>query len=142
MMVKKAAADNRLKVVDVEETVKQQAEKAKESYEGWIAFNRSLMEEALKAIDMQIELMLSMQLGYLGFLQQVMEVKPMMKPFSHHLSPYAEHLEQMGEFHKEFLEIKKKKVEKLTRNLQKYHRKAFETTLSSFDKYCDMLSTA
>ena len=141
-MVKKAAADNRLKVVDVEETVKQQAEKAKESYGEWVAFNKSLMEEALKAMDMQFELMLSMQLGYLNFLQQIMELKPMMKPFAHHLSPYAEHLENVGEYHKEFLEIKKRKIEKLTRNLQKYHRKAFETTISAFDKYCDMLSTA
>jgi hypothetical protein len=131
-----------LKVVDVEETVKRQAEKAKESYEVWITFNKSLMEEALKIMDMQLELMLSMQLGYLAFLQQVMEVKPIIKPFARHLSPYAEHLEYMGEFHKEFLELKKNKVEKLTRDLQKYHRKAFETTVSSFDKYCDMLSTA
>ena len=135
-------AQERLKVVDVEESVRKQAERAKESYQGLIAFNKSLMEEALKAMDMQLELMLSMQLGFLDFLQNTLEIKPMIKPFEHHLSPYAEHMEHVGEFNKEFLEIKKRKVEKLTRNLQRYHKKAVESTMSAFDKYCDLLSTA
>ncbi len=139
-MVRKTA--ERLKVVDVEESVRQQAEKAKESYRGMLEFNRSLIEESLKALDMQLEMMLSMQLGFLDFLQNILEVKPIVKPFAHHLTPYAEHLEHVGEYNKEFLEIKKKKVEKLTRNLQKYHKKAVASTLSAFDKYCDMLSTA
>lgn len=139
-MVKKA--QERLKVVDVEESVKQQAERAKESYEGWIAFNKAIMEESLKAMEMQLELMLSMQLGFLDFLQNTLEVKPIIKPFEHHLSPYAEHMKHIGEFNKEFLEIKKRKVEKLTRNLQRYHKKAVESTISAFDKYCDLLSTA
>lgn len=139
-MVKKA--EGRLKVVDVEKSVRKQTERAKESYQGWIAFNKSVMEEALKAMDMQLELMLSMQLGFLDFLQNTLEIKPMIKPFQQHLSPYAEHMENVGEYNREFLELKKKKVERLTRNLQRYHKKAVESTLSSFDKYCDLLSTA
>lgn len=139
-MVRKAT--RRLAVVDTERNSRQQVEKAKESYKGWLAFNKSLMEESLKAMDMQLELMLTMQLGFLDFLQNILEVKPVIKPFAHHLSPYAEHLEQAGEYHREYLEIKKRKVEKLTRNLQKFHKKAVASTLSAFDKYCDLLSTA
>lgn len=138
-MVRKAA--RRLKVVDIEGS-RQRAETAKESYKGWLAFNKSLIEESLKALEMQLEIMLSLQLGFLDLLQNLMEVKPVIKPFAHHLSPYAEHLEHMGEYNKEFLEIKKRKVEKLTRNLQRYHKKAVASTLSAFDKYCDLLSTA
>ncbi|MEQ9618946.1 MAG: hypothetical protein RIG61_07200 [Deltaproteobacteria bacterium] len=139
-MVKKG--QKRLKVVDVEGSVRKQAESAKENYQGWIAFNKSLMEESLKAIDMQLELMLSMQLGFLDFLQNTLEIKPMIKPFEHRLSPYAEHIGNVGEFNRELLEINKRKVEKLTRDLQRYHRKAVESTISAFDTYCDLLSTA
>jgi hypothetical protein len=83
-----------------------------------------------------------MQLGVLDFMKNVFEVHPMVKPFEHHLSPYAEHIQNLGEFGKEFIEMKKRKAEKIARNLQKYHRKTIESTLSAFDKYCDMLSTA
>ena len=100
------------------------------------------LRESLKSMDMQLELWLAMQLGFIDFLKNVFEVHPMVQPFEHHLSPYAEHLKNLGEFNKEFFEMKKRKAEKMARNLQKYHRQTVESTLSAFDKYCEMLSTA
>ena len=138
----KKRADSSLKIVDVGEKVKEQTAAAREQYLGLLEMNRNFLEESLKSIDMQLEMWLAMQLGFLDFLKNVFEVHPMVQPFEHHLSPYTEHLQNLGEFNKEFIEMKKKKAEKIARNLQKYHRKAFENTLSAFDKYCEMLSTA
>ncbi len=131
-----------LKVVDVGEKVREQSEVAKEQYLGLMELNRNFLKEALKAMDVQFELWLAMQLGCLDFMKNVLEVHPMVKPFEHHLNPYAEHMQNLGEFNREFIEMKKKKTERLARNLQRYHRKTLESTISAFDKYCDMLSTA
>ncbi|MCI0480973.1 MAG: hypothetical protein L0213_05240, partial [Candidatus Dadabacteria bacterium] len=138
----KKRAERSLKVVDVEDKLKEQAETAKEQYLGWMEMNRNFTKEALKAMDMQFELWLTMQLGLLDFMKNVFEVHPMVKPFEHHLSPYAEHMENLGEYNREFFEMKKRKAEKFARNLQRYHRKTVESTLTAFDKYCEMLSTA
>ncbi len=131
-----------LKVVDVGEKVREQAETAKEQYLGLMEINKNFLKEALKAMDMQFELWLAIQLGCLDFMKNVLEVHPMIKPFEHHLSPISEHMQNIGEFSREFIEMKKKKTERHMRNLQRYHRKTLESTLSAFDKYCDMLSTA
>ena len=136
----KKGAEKKLTLVDVEK-VKEQTAAAKEQYLGMIELNRNFLTESLKSIDMQLELWLAMQLGFLDFLKNVFEVHPMVKPFEHHLNPYAEQLQNLGEFNKEIIEMKKRKAEKLARNLQKYHRQTVETTLSAFDKYCEMLST-
>lgn len=138
----KKSTQSGLKVVDVGEKVKEQTAATKEQYLGFMELNRNFLKEALKAMDMQFELWLAMQLGCIDFMKNVFEIHPMVKPFEHHLAPYAEHMQSLGEFNKEFFEMKKKKTEKLARNLQRYHRKTIESTLSAFDKYCDMLSTA
>ncbi|HVY55312.1 MAG TPA: hypothetical protein VHC46_06105 [Thermodesulfobacteriota bacterium] len=138
----KKGAESKLKVVDVGEKVKEQTAQAREQYLGLLELNRNFLKESLKSIDMQFELWLAMQLGFLDFLKNVFEVHPMVKPFGHQLNPYAEHLQNLGEFNKEFIEMKKRKTEQLARNLQKYHRQTVESTLSAFDKYCEMLSTA
>lgn len=138
----KRKADTELKVVDVEAKVKEQAELAKEQYLEWMETNKKFLTESLNAVDMQFELWLAMQLGVLDFMKNVFEVNPMVKPFEHHLSPYAEHMQNLGEYNREFFEMKKRKAEKFARNLQRYHRKTVESTISAFDRYCDMLSTA
>ncbi|MEW6146171.1 MAG: hypothetical protein AB1598_14255 [Thermodesulfobacteriota bacterium] len=130
-----------LKVVGVEEKVKEKTEAAKEQYLGLMELNKNFLKEALKAMDMQLELWLAMQLGVLDFMKNVFEVHPMVKPFEHHLSPYSEHIRNLSEFNREIIELKKSKAEKIARNLQKYHRKTIESTISAFDKYCDQLST-
>ena len=131
-----------LKVVDIGEKVREQTETAKEQYLGLMEINKNFLKETLKAMDMQFELWLAIQLGCLDFMKNVLEVHPMVKPFEHHLNPYSEHMQNIGEFSREFIEMKKKKTERLARNLQRYHRKTLESTISAFDKYCDMLSTA
>lgn len=136
------SAESKLKVVDVGEKVKEQTAAAREQYLGLVELNKNFLRESLKSMDMQLELWLAMQLGFIDFLKNVFEVHPMVQPFEHHLSPYAEHLKNLGEFNKEFFEMKKRKAEKMARNLQKYHRQTVESTLSAFDKYCEMLSTA
>jgi hypothetical protein len=138
----KKGAERNLKVIDVGEKVKEQTAVAKEQYLGLIELNKNFLNESLKAMDMQLELWLAMQLGLLEFLKNVFEVHPMVQPFEHHLNPFAEHMQNLGEFNKEFIEMKKRKAEKIARNLQKYHRKTIESTISAFDKYCEMLSTA
>lgn len=138
----KKGAESNLKVVDVSEKVKEQTAAAKEQYLGLIELNKNYLKESLKSMDMQLELWLSMQLGLLDFLKNVFEVHPIMQPFEHHLNPYAEQLKSLGEFNKELIEMKKRKAEKIARNLQKYHRQTVESTISAFDKYCEMLSTA
>jgi len=137
----KKRVENSLKVVDVQEKVKEQAEVAKEQYLGWMEMNKKFLNESLNAMDMQFELWLAMQLGVLDFMKNVFEVHPMIKPFEHHLNPYAEHFENLGEYNREFFETKKRKAERFARNLQRYHRKTVESTITAFDKYCDMLST-
>ncbi|MFI5323914.1 MAG: hypothetical protein ACHQ6U_10360 [Thermodesulfobacteriota bacterium] len=131
-----------LKVVDVPEKVNEQVEAAKENYLGFMEQNKNFLNELMKAMDMQLEFWLCMQLGYLDFMKNIFDIKPTVKPFEHHLNPFGEHIETFGEFNKEFFEIKKRKTEKLARTLQKYHRKAVENTITAFDKYCEMLSTA
>lgn len=138
----KKRAESSLKVVDVQEKVKEQTEAAKEQYLDWIDMNKNFLKESLKAMDMQFELWLAMQLGVLDFMKNVFEVHPMVKPFEHHLSPYAEQMQNLGEYNREFFEMKKRKAEKFARNLQRYHRKTVESTITAFDKYCEMLSTA
>jgi hypothetical protein len=138
----KKGAERNLKVIDVGEKVKEQTAVAKEQYLGLLELNRNFLNESLKAMDMQLELWLAMQLGLLEFLKNVFEVHPMVQPFEPHLNPFAEHMQNLGEFNKEFIEMKKRKAEKIARNLQKYHRKTIESTISAFDKYCEMLSTA
>lgn len=138
----KKGAERNLKVIDVGEKVKEQTAVAKEQYLGLLELNKNFLNESLKAMDMQLELWLAMQLGLLEFLKNVFEVHPMVQPFEPHLNPFAEHMQNLGEFNKEFIEIKKRKAEKIARNLQKYHRKTIESTISAFDKYCEMLSTA
>ena len=138
----KKGAEGNLKVVDVGEKVKEQTAAAKEQYLGLLELNKSFLRESLKSMDMQIELWLAMQFGLLDFLKNVFEVHPIVQPFEPHLNPFAEHFRNLGEFNKEFIEMKKRKAEKIARNLQKYHRKTVESTLSAFDKYCEMLSTA
>jgi hypothetical protein len=138
----KKGAERNLKVVDVGEKVKEQTEAAKEQCLGLLDLNKSFLKEYLKFQDMQLELWLAMQLGILDFMKNVFEVNPMVKPFGRQLSPYAEHIRNLGEFGQELIEMKKKKAEKIARNLQKYQRKTIQTTISAFDRYCDMLSTA
>ncbi len=138
----KKRMESGLKVVDVHEKVKEQAETVKEQYLGWMEMNKNFLKESLKAMDMQFELWLAMQLGMIDFMKNVFEINPAIKPFEHHLSPYAEHLQNLGEYNKEFFEMKKRKAEKFARNLQRYHRKTVESTISAFDRYCDMLSTS
>ena len=138
----KKGAERNLKVIDVGEKVKEQTAVAKEQYLGLLELNRNFLNESLKAMDMQLELWLAMQLCLLEFLKNVFEVHPMVQPFEPHLNPFAEHMQNLGEFNKEFIEMKKRKAEKIARNLQKYHRKTIESTISAFDKYCEMLSTA
>lgn len=138
----KKRVESSLKVVDVQEKVKEQAEVAKEQYLGWMEMNKNFLKESLKAMDMQFELWLAMQLGMIDFMKNVFEVNPAIKPFEHHLSPYAEHMENLGEYNREFFEMKKRKAEKFARDLQRYHRKTVESTISAFDRYCEMLSTA
>ena len=138
----KKGAEGNLKVVDVGEKVNEQTAAAKEQYLGLIELNKNFLKESLKSMDMQLELWLSMQLGLLDFLKNVFEVHPIMQPFEHHLNPYAEQLKSLGEFNKDLIEMKKRKAEKIARNLQKYHRQTVESTISAFDKYCEMLSTA
>ena len=138
----KKGAERNLKVIDVGEKVKEQTAVAKEQYLGLLDLNRNFLNESLKAMDMQLELWLAMQLGLLEFLKNVFEVHPMVQPFEPHLNPFAEHMQNLGEFNKEFIEMKKRKAEKIARNLQKYLRKIIESTISAFDKYGEMLSTA
>jgi hypothetical protein len=131
-----------LKVVEVGENAKEQMEAAKENYLGWMEMNKNLLNEMMNAMDMQLEFWLCMQLGCLDFMKNILEIKPPVKPFEHHLNPYAAHLESLSEFNKELIEMKKRKAEKIARSLQKYHRKAVESTISAFDKYCDLVTTA
>jgi hypothetical protein len=138
----KKIAPGRLKVVDAGEKAKERTEAVKERYVGFVELNKNFLKEALQAMDMQLELWLAMQLGVLDFMKNVFEVHPMVKPFDHHLSPYGEQFRNLSEFNREFIELKKRKAEKIARNLQKYHRKTIESTISAFDRYCDMLSTA
>ena len=138
----KKSTQSGLKVVDAGEKAKEQIEAAKENYLGLMELNRNFLQESLNAMDMLLELWLAMQLGCLDFMKNVFEIHPMVKPFEHHLNPFAAHFESLGEFNKEFIEMKKKKTERLARNLQKYHRKTLESTISAFDKYCDLISTA
>ena len=130
-----------LKVVDVQEKVKEQADAVKEQYLGWMELNRNFLEESLKAMDMQLEMWLAMQLGCLDFMKNMLEIEPAVKPFEHHLNPLAAHFENIGDFSREIIEMKKRKAEKFARTLKSYHRKNIENTISAFDKYCDMLST-
>jgi hypothetical protein len=139
--MKKSAAGN-LKVVEAGEKAKEQMEVAKENYLGMMELNKNFLNEIMKAMDMQLEFWLCLQLGYLDFMKNILEIKPPLKPFEHHLSPVVAHLETLGEFNREFIEMKKSKAEKIARSLQKYHRKAVENTISAFDKYCDMVTTA
>ena len=89
----KKRAESSLKVVEVQEKVKEQAETVKEQYLGWMEMSKNFLKESLKAMDMQFELWLAMQLGMIDFMKNVFEVNPAIKPFEHHLSPYAEHME-------------------------------------------------
>ena len=130
-----------LKVVDVQEKVKEQAEVVKEQYLGWMELNRNFLEESLKAMDMQLEMWLAMQLGCLDFMKNVLEIQPAVKPFEPHLNPMAAHFDTIGDFSREIIEMKKRKAEKFARTLKSYHRKNIENTISAFDRYCDMLST-
>lgn len=138
----KKRAETNLKVVDVGEKVKEQTAAAKEQYLGLLELNKNFLKESLKSMDMQLELWLAMQLGLLDFLKNVFEVHPLAQPFEHHLNPFGEYIQNLGEFNKELIEMKKRKAEKIARNLQKYHRQTVESTITAFDKYCEMLSTA
>ena len=137
----KKRTDNSLKVVDIQEKVKEQAEVVKEQYLGWMELNRNFLEESLKAMDMQLEMWLAMQLGCLDFMKNVLEIEPAVKPFEPHLNHMAAHFETICDFSREIIEMKKRKAEKFARTLKSYHRKNIENTISAFDKYCDMLST-
>lgn len=138
----KKSTTSGLKVVDVSEKVNEQVKAAKENYLGFMEQNKNFLNELMKAMDIQLEFWLCMQLGYLDFMKNIFDIKPPVKPFEHHLNPFGEHIETFGEFNKEFFEIKKRKTENLARTFQKYHRKAVENTITAFDKYCEMLSTA
>jgi len=138
----KKRAESSLKVVDVEDKLKEQAETVKEQYLGWMELNRNFLKESLKAMDMQLELWLALQLGCLDFMKNVLEIRPSIKPFEPHLNPLAAHFENIGDFSREMIELKKRKSEKFARTLKSYHRKTVESTLTAFDKYCEMLSTA
>ena len=137
----KKRTESGLNIVDVQEKVREQAEAAKEQYLGWMELNRNFLEESLKAMDMQLELWLAMQLGCLDFMKNVLEIRPAVKPFEPRLNPLAAYFENLGELGREIIEMKKRKAEKLARTLKSYHKKTVEDTISAFDKYCDMLST-
>jgi hypothetical protein len=94
--------------VDVQGKVKEQAEVVKEQYLGWMELNRNFLEESLKAMDMQLEMWLAMQLGCLEFMKNVLEIQPVVKPFEPHLNPLAAHFENMEDFSREIIELKRK----------------------------------
>ena len=138
-MVKKQ--DNVVNIEQLEENVKKQTEYAKKNYSDFLDMNRKMVEETLNAFDTQVEMWLSMQLGYLDMLQNIMGFRPELKEFGTFMNPFTGHFEHMEELNKEFIEMKKKKAEKMAQSIRKYHKKSVESTLGAFDKYCDMLST-
>jgi len=129
-------------VLKLDENLKKQSESVKKSYVDWLELNKNLWSETLNSFDTQAELWLSMQLGYMDLLKNLLGFKPGFTGFVKGLYPYAGQFEHINEFNSEFIDIKKKKVEKMAKTFQKYHRKSIESTLESFDKYCDLLSTS
>jgi soluble cytochrome b562 len=139
-MVKKQS--NVIKLGELDENVRKQTESVKKSYIDWLELNKTLWTETLSSFDTQVELWLSMQLGYMDLLKNLIGVKPDLRVFGKGLHPYAGQIEHINKLSREFIEIKKKKAEKVAETLQKYHRKSVESTLEAFDKYCDLLSTS
>ena len=138
-MVKKQS--NVVKLEELDENVRKQAESVKKSYVDWLEMNKTLWTEMLNSFDAQVELWLSMQLGYMDLMKNLMGSKPYFTGLGKGL-PYASQIEHVNELNSEFFEMKKKKAEKMAKSLQKYHRKSVESTLEAFDKYCDLLSTS
>lgn len=88
--------DNVVKLEQIEENVKKQTEYAKKSYADLLEMNRKMVEQALSAFDTQVEMWLSMQLGYLDMLQNVMDFRPDLKEFGMLMNPFSgqfEHIE-------------------------------------------------
>lgn len=138
-MVKKQ--DNVVKIEKLEENVKKQTEYAKKSYADLMEMNKQIIEQTLSAFDTQVEMWLSMQLGYFDMLHHIMGYRPDLSGFGKIMPPFSGHFEHIDELNKEFIEMKKKKAEKMAQSLRKYHKKSVESTLEAFDKYCDLLST-
>ena len=129
-------------VIKLDENLKKQTKYIRKSYIDWLGLNRNLWTEALNSFDAQVELWLSVQLGYMDLLKTLIGFKPDFRGFAKGFHPYAGHFEHINEFNSEFIDIKKKKAEKIAKTFQKYHRKSIESTLEAFDKYCDLLSTS
>lgn len=139
-MVKKQS--NVLNLEGLDENMRKQTESVRKSYVDWLEMNKTMWMETLNSFDTQIELWLSMQLGYMDLMKNLMGSKPDFMGLGKGLNPYAGQFEHINELNKEFIEIKKKKAEKVAKTLKQYHRKSLESTLEAFDKYCDLLSTS
>ena len=92
------------------------------------------------AADVWLEMGLAAQLGYLDFLKNIFEMK-YLAPYQKH-NPFVNQLEYFSDLGKDIIDIKKKKAEALAENIRKCRKQAFESTLSAFDKYCELLSTS
>ncbi len=92
------------------------------------------------AADACLEMGLAAHLGYLDFLRNVFEMK-YLAPYRRH-NPFINQLEYFSDLGKDIIDIKKKKAEALAENIRKCRKQAFESTLTAFDKYCELLSTS
>ncbi len=92
------------------------------------------------AADVWLEMGLAAHLGYLDFLRNIFEMR-YLAPYRRH-NPFINQLEQFSDLGKDIIDIKKKKAEALAENIRKSRKQAFESTLSAFDKYCELLSTS
>lgn len=130
------------------EAIAQEAERGEEArdaamkgvYKNAFGAGMQAFKQFGNAADACLEMGLAAHLGYLDFLKNVFEMK-YLAPYQRH-NPFVGQLEYFSDLGKDIIEIKKKKAEALAENIRKCRKQAFESTLSAFDKYCELLSTS
>ncbi len=112
----------------------------KGAYKNAFGMGMQAFKQFGNAADACLEMGLAAHLGYLDFLRNVFEMR-YLAPYRRH-NPFINQLEQFSDLGKDIIDIKKKKAEALAENIRKCRKQAFESTVTAFDKYCELLSTS
>lgn len=132
-----------MKVKGLKDPVKSQYGLLKENYMRWLELTESIWLENLKAFEAQMDVWLSLQKGYLDFIKIISKANPDpgVNIMDRSYNPFIAQIDYLASLQRDIIELKKRKAGKLTKGMINLHKRNIQKTLSSFDKYLDLLST-
>ena len=134
---------NDKKAKEIRDPVKSQYGLVRDNYMKWLELTESMWLENLKAFEAQMDVWLSLQKGYLDFVKMISKSKPDpgVNIMDSSYNPFVAQMDYLTSLQKDIIDLKKRKAQKLTKGMIDLHKRNIEKTLSSFDKYLDLLST-